>query len=245
MNYMVSRSSDNYALLATPPLPEQIAAILMRQIADGRYLPGAKIPPESQLSGVFGVSRSVVREAISRLKTEGLLVSRQGKGVMVLDPSARATFRMEGIDRRSRPEVAQFYEMRAVIESETAALAARRRKPNDLKRLRTALARMARAVEEGSDGTQPDLDFHRIIAEMSGNRYLRDLMGYLNAKAAVFIRAAREHSSRSATLPAKVQLEHERIFAAIAGGNADAARSTSMRHLHSAARRLGIRTLGA
>lgn len=240
---MVTRSSDNYLLTEIPRLPERIAAIIARQIADGRYLPGAKLPPESQLSEVFGVSRSVVREAISRLKTEGLLLARQGKGVMVLPPAARATFRMDGIDRLSQPDVAQFYEMRAVIESETAALAARRRKPNDLKRLRTALARMARAVADRSDGTQPDLEFHRIIAEMSGNKYLRDLMSYLNSKAGSFIRAAREHSSRSSKLPSKVQKEHESIFEAIASGNADAARINSLRHLHNAARRLGIRKL--
>jgi GntR family transcriptional repressor for pyruvate dehydrogenase complex len=241
---MVSWSSDNYALLSTPRLPEQIAAILARQIGEGRYLPGAKLPPESRLSEVFGVSRSVVREAISRLKTEGLLDSRQGKGVMVLGPAARTAFRMDGIDQLSQPDLSQFYEMRAVIESETAALAARRRSPKDLKRLRDCLARMARAVKDRRDGTQPDLEFHRIIAEVSGNRYLRDLMDYLNARAGSVIRTAREHSSRSSNLPSNVQKEHESIFKAIAAGDADAARVSSRRHLHSAARRLGINKPG-
>lgn len=241
---MVSRSSDNYALSATPRLPEQVATIIARQIGDGLYVPGAKLPPESQLSEVFGVSRSVVREALSRLKTEGLLDSRQGKGVMVLDPAARTFFRMKGLEGHSKQDLSQFYEMRAVIESETAALAACRRNPKDLGRLRQALARMAQAVEEQSDGTQPDLEFHRIIAEMSCNKYLRDLMGYVNGKAESFIRVAREHSSRRSRLPLKVQQEHERIFAAIAAGDAKAARVDSLQHLHNAARRLGINKLG-
>ncbi|MCU0539499.1 MAG: FadR family transcriptional regulator [Desulfobacterales bacterium] len=228
-----------------PRLPERVAAVIARQIAEGRYRPGAKLPPESRLSEVFGVSRSVVREAISRLKTEGLLDSRQGKGVMVLAPAARTAFRMEAVNRLSQQELAQFYEMRSVVESETAALAARRRNAADLKRLRGCLARMAQAVEEGTDGTGPDVEFHRNLAEASGNRYLKELMEFLNARAGQVIRTARDHSSRSAKLPAQVQREHEEIFEAISAGDAEAARRISRRHLQNAARRLGISTLGA
>jgi GntR family transcriptional repressor for pyruvate dehydrogenase complex len=241
---MVSRLSDNKVLPSMPHLPEQIAAVIGRQIKDGLYLPGTKLPPESRLSQTFGVSRSVVREAMSRLKTEGLVDSRQGKGVMVLDPAARTSFRMEAIDRLSQPNLAQFYEMRAVIESETASLAARRRRPKDLNRLRDCLARMARSVEERTDGTQPDVEFHQLIAAASANRYLQDLMEYLNSKVGTVIRAAREHSSRSSNLPRQVQKEHESIFAAISAGDAGQARASSRQHLMNAARRLGIRTLG-
>jgi GntR family transcriptional regulator, transcriptional repressor for pyruvate dehydrogenase complex len=241
---MVTRLSDNLTLPDVPRLPERVAAVIARQIGEGRYRPGAKLPPESRLSEVFGVSRSVVREAISRLKTEGLLDSRQGKGVMVLGPAARTAFRMGGIDRLSPQELAQFYEMRSVIESETAALAACRRNSTDLKRLHDSLTRMAQAVEEGTDGTGPDVEFHRIIAEASGNRYLKDLMEFLNTRAGQVIRTAREHSSRSPKLPAHVQQEHEDIFQAIAAGDAEAARRISRRHLQNAARRLGIQKIG-
>lgn len=241
---MVTRLSDDFTLQDAPRLPERVAAVIARQIAEGRYRPGAKLPPESRLGEAFGVSRSVVREAISRLKTEGLLDSRQGKGVMVLAPAARTAFRMEAVDRLSQPELAQFYEMRAVVESETAALAARRRNAADLKRLRGCLARMARAVEEGTDGTGPDVEFHRNVAEASGNRYLKELMEFLNARAGQVIRTARDHSSRSAQLPPRVQREHEAIFDAISAGDAAAARRISRRHLQNAARRLGISTPG-
>lgn len=241
---MISRLSDNFSLVSAPHLPEQVADIIARQIGDGLYVPGAKLPPESHLSELFGVSRSVVREAVSRLKNEGLLDSRQGKGVIVLDPAVRTSFRMERIDRLSQPDIAQFYEMRAVIESETAALAARRRNLKDIKRLRTCLSLMGQAVKAGTDGTPPDLEFHCIIAEMSGNKYLKDLMDYLNGKAGAVIRTARDHSSRNAALPAVVQQEHEEIFQALAAGDADAARTNSRRHLYNAAKRLGIKKLG-
>jgi GntR family transcriptional repressor for pyruvate dehydrogenase complex len=241
---MISRLSDNYAIASTPRLPEQVADIIAGQIADGLYVPGAKLPPESQLSEVFGVSRSVVREALSRLKTEGLLDSRQGKGVIVLDPAVRTSFRMERVDRLSQPDIAQFYEMRAVIESETAALAARRHNPKDIQRLRDCLALMGKAVKARTDGAQPDLEFHCIIAEMSGNKYLKDLMDYLIVKTGAVIRTARDHSSRDVTLPAAVQQEHEEIFLALEAGDEARARTGTLRHLKNAARRLGIKQLG-
>jgi len=241
---MVVRLSDKYALSCSLRLPEQLAAIIARQIGDGLYVPGAKLPSESQLSGTFGVSRSVVREALSQLKHEGLLDSRQGKGVIVLDPSARKSFRMDELDRQSKQDLAQFYEMRAVIESETAALAARRRCSDDLARLHNCLTRMAQAVQKRTDGTEADLEFHRLIAEVCGNRYIKDLMNYLNARAGMVIGTARNHSSRDAKLPAVVQKEHEEIFQALAAGDADAARANSRRHLYNAVKRLGIKQIG-
>lgn len=229
-------------LLSSPRLPDQIASILAKQIGDGLYPPGGRLPSESQLGKDFGVSRSVVREALSQLKYQGLLDSHQGKGVIVLSPSGRKSFRMDEVDQLSQQDLAQFYEMRAVIESETAALSSRRRSPKDLKRLRDCIARMAQAVEDRTDGTEPDLEFHRIIAEVSGNRYIRDLMDYLNAKAGVVIRAARTNSSRNAKLPATVQKEHEEIFQALEAGDAARARAGTLRHLKNAARRLGIKS---
>jgi GntR family transcriptional repressor for pyruvate dehydrogenase complex len=231
-------------LASSPRLPDQIASILAGQIGDGIYPPGGKLPSESQLGQTFGVSRSVVREALSQLKYEGILDSRQGKGVIVLDASERKSFRMEEPDRLSQQDLAQFYEMRAVIEGETAARAARRRRPGHLRRLRDCIVRMAQAVEERTDGTEPDLEFHRIIAEASGNRYIRDLMDYLNAKAGMVIRTARRNSSRNQKLPAAVQQEHEEIFEALAAGDEARARASALRHLKNAARRLGIKKMG-
>jgi GntR family transcriptional repressor for pyruvate dehydrogenase complex len=231
-------------LQSPPRLPDQIASFLSEQIADGAYPPGGRLPPESRLAVMFGVSRSVVREALSQLKYEGLLESRQGKGVIVVGPSGRKSFRLEALGALNRKDLAQFYEMRAIIEAEAAALAARRRSIRDIQHLRSCLERMARAVERRTDGTEPDLAFHRIIAGMSGNKYLKDLMDYLNGKAGVVIRTARDHSSRDAKLPAAVQKEHEDIFQALEAGDAARARTGTLRHLKNAARRLGIKQLG-
>ena len=85
---------DNYTTVATghpmfekvsaaPTLSDQVAQALLARIESGQFKPGEKLPPEAVLSPEFGVSRTVVREAISRLKQGGLLESRQGSGVFV------------------------------------------------------------------------------------------------------------------------------------------------------------------
>jgi GntR family transcriptional repressor for pyruvate dehydrogenase complex len=227
-------------LRSSPRLPDQIASILAERIKKGFYPPGVTLPSEAQLGRAFEVSRAVVREALSQLKYEGLLKSRQGKGVIVLEPSSRRSFRMEGVERMPLKDLAQFYEMRAVLESETAALAAARHSVKDLGRLRDCLERMARAVELRQDGSEADLAFHLLIAEMSANRYLRDLMQYLTAKAGKVIRAARTHSSRKPRLPETVQKEHAEIFAALAKRDQVRAKAATLRHLRNAARRLGL-----
>jgi GntR family transcriptional repressor for pyruvate dehydrogenase complex len=237
-------TSLEVSLRSSPRLPDQIASILSEQIGGGAYPPGGRLPPESRLAVMFGVSRSVVREALSQLKYEGLLESRQGKGVTVIGSSGRRSFRLEAVGVLNREDLAQFYEIRAIIEAEAAALAARRRSIRDIRHLRSCLERMAQAVERRIDGTEPDLAFHRIISGMSGNKYLKDLMDYLNGKAGLVIRTARDHSSRDAKLPAAVQKEHEDIFQALEAGDAARARAETLRHLKNAARRLGIKQLG-
>lgn len=240
----MSSLPSKISLQSSPRLPDQIASILSKQIGEGVYTPGDRLPSESRLAVVFDVSRSVVREALSQLKYEGLLESRQGKGAIVVGPSGRRSFRLEAVRALKREDLAQFYEMRAIIEAEAAALAATRRTIRHIQRLRTSLERMAEAVERRTDGTEPDLAFHRIIAEASGNKYLKDLMDYLNGKAGAVIRTARNHSSRDAKLPAAVQKEHEEIYQALEAGDEARARAGTLRHLKNAARRLGIRQLG-
>jgi GntR family transcriptional repressor for pyruvate dehydrogenase complex len=237
---MVARLSDKYALTSPPRLPDQVAAIIASQIEEDLYKPGDKLPSESQLGEVFGVSRSVVREALAQLKYEGLLESRQGKGIQVVGTSGRRFFHVDEAEQLTREELTHFYEIRAIIEGEAAALAARRRKAAHVKKMRGCIARMATAVKSRTDGTKPDLEFHQTIAEASGNTYIKDLMGYLTSKACMVIRTARENSSREAKLPALVQREHEAIFEAISAGDADAAMACSRRHLLHAARRLGL-----
>lgn len=237
---MPVRLSDNSTLCRTRRYPDQLAALLSRQIASGALPPGTRLPSEAALAARFQVSRSVVREALSQLKYEGLLVSRQGLGVTVVGEAGRHSFRVGEAGRLKPAELADVYEMRAILEAEAAALAALRRTPGQLQRLSACLVRMASAVEQDADGTEDDLAFHQAVAAMSGNRVLRSLMDFLHARLRQVIRAARSHSRRTSGLPQLVQQEHEAIFAAIAKGDAEGARRSCLDHLQNAARRLGL-----
>ncbi|MEJ5357141.1 MAG: FCD domain-containing protein [Desulfobacterales bacterium] len=237
---MAVRLSDKPKLRPARRYPDQLAALLSRQIASGALPPGAKLPSEAALAARFRVSRSVVREALSQLKYEGLLVSRQGLGVTVVGEAGRRSFRVGEAGRLKPAELADAYEMRAILEAEAAALAALRRTPAQLKRLSACLRRMACAVERDADGTEDDLAFHQEIAAMSGNRVLRSLMEFLHSRLREVIRTARAHSRRTIGLPRVVQQEHEAIFAAVAAGDAEGARRSCLEHLQNAARRLSL-----
>jgi len=240
---MRSRLSDKFNLEQPARFPDQVAEILSREIDKGTLSPGERLPSEVELSKRFGVSRSVIREALSQLRYEGLLDSHQGKGIVVVGAAGRRSFRLDAAEKLSQNDLAQLYELRAILESEAAALASRRGTEEDLNRLRIGLDGMAQAVSEDTDGTNSDLDFHRGIAEASGNRQLNDLMHFLNDKVAGVIYEARKHSRLRAGVPEEVQKEHEAIYNAIVSRNPDRARETVLTHLTKAANRLGLRIL--
>ena len=240
---MKSMLSDKYHLETPARLPDQVAEILAAEIDKGNLRPGDKLPPEAELSKNFKVSRAVIREALSQLKYDGLLDSRQGKGVIVLGNASRRSFRLAEAEKLSERDLAQLYELRAILESETSALAALRRSKKNLDVLAKCLRNMALAVEKDSNGIFPDLEFHQCIARASGNQHVCDLMLFLNDKVSVMIGEARSHSRQHAGLPQKVQKEHEAIFQSIKAQEPDKARQAAMIHLKNSARRLGLSIL--
>ncbi|MBW1712593.1 MAG: FadR family transcriptional regulator, partial [Deltaproteobacteria bacterium] len=167
--------SDKNNITQPVRLSDQVAAVLHREIDSGVLRPGQTLATESELSRHFGVSRSVLREALSQLKYEGLLDSRQGKGITVIGAGGRRFLRFKGLDSPTRAELEQLFELRTILEGEAAALAALRCRPNGLALLEDCLADMARALAEDRDGAPADLAFHTGLAEASGNDYLRDL----------------------------------------------------------------------
>lgn len=237
---MPTRLSDKFQILPTPSLPDRVAEVLSREIADGALAPGSRLPVEAELAARFGVSRPVIREALAQLKYEGLLDSRQGRGVTVVGPAGRRSYRLEAAHLLGPEEQAQLYELRTVLETEAAALAARRRRPKDLKALAACLRAMRRAVEEGQVGSAPDAEFHCLLAEASGNRHLSDLSRFLYDRLAEVIKRARQSSLRTPGLSNLVQQEHEAIHQAIVARDPQAARQAALDHLRNAARRLGL-----
>jgi GntR family transcriptional repressor for pyruvate dehydrogenase complex len=157
---------------------------------------GAKLPTEAVLSEEFGVSRTVIREAIARLKYEGLVESRQGSGVFVTEQAGIRPLRIDYTDVGTLESVLQIVELRRSIEAEVAAQAARRRTDATMANIDAALARIDAEVAAGGDGVDADVGFHRAIAEATGNPYFLKTLAFLSQYLETATRVTRTNEAR-------------------------------------------------
>lgn len=218
-------------------LSDQVAAALEAEIRAGRIAAGARLPTEVALVEQFGVSRTVVREAVSRLKSLGLVESRQGSGMYVQD----AGFEPLHFDPQlaaSKEAVLQIVEVRRALEAEVAELAALRRTPEHVAALHAAMRAIAAAVEAGHDGVEEDVRFHRVIAQAAGNPFLIRVLDYLAQFLRDATRVTRANEARRTDFAEAVTREHERVVQAIEAGDAAAARQAAAQHMQNAALRI-------
>ena len=206
---------------------------LTGRIRDGSLAPGEKLPTEAAIMEEFGVSRTVVREAISRLQAAGAVETRHGVGTFVVGPGDPGAFRIAPAQLATLQDVIAVLELRIAVETESAALAAMRRTPQNLAALRAALATLALALEEGRDAVGADFQYHLEIARATQNAHFVDLMGTLGAM--MIPRARLEPPGpltpeRQAYLR-RVNAEHESILDAISRQDPEAARAAMRTHL--------------
>lgn len=218
-------------------LSDQVADALSAEIRTGRLAVGAKLPTEAALVAQFSVSRTVVREAVSRLKSLGLVDSRQGSGVYVKD-AGFSPLNFDAKSTVSRQAVIQMVEVRRALEAEVAGLAAQRRTQADIKRIGKAIALLDRAVQAGGDGVDEDVNYHRVIAEAARNPFLIGTLEYLRQFLHGATRVTRANEARRADFARQVRAEHDKIFHAIEAGDAAAARKAAARHMDNAIGRI-------
>ncbi|RVU28130.1 FadR family transcriptional regulator [Streptomyces antnestii] len=220
-------------------LADRVAAMLTEEIESGRLTAGDKLPTEVELVKQLGVSRTVIREAVSRLRNAGLVEARQGRGVFVMPRRTRPLdleADTEATDTKAK--VLQIVEVRRAMEAEAAHLAATRATPADVARMRAALTAIDKAVSAGGDGVEEDLAFHRSIAESTGNPVLVSTARYLGEVSRGGIRVTRANEARRGDFFEAVRKEHHAILTAIEDGDPEAARSAAHRHMEHAAARL-------
>jgi GntR family transcriptional repressor for pyruvate dehydrogenase complex len=226
-------------ILRVPNLTDQIADFLISEIEKGAFKPGEVLPSEAELSKQFDVSRTVIREAMGRLKYDGILESSQGSRSKVVEESAVRVFRMSRLEANNLNEIGYLYEFRAILESQAAALAAKRRKNKDLNRIKRLIDAMEKSMTEGLDATIENVEFHKAVTRASKNPFLSDFMNFLGNKIRDLVQADRNHS-KVVGLPKEVQKEHIIIFEAISKQDANRAREAVMTHLKNAANRRGL-----
>lgn len=231
---------------AQPPLPPKhrtLAHGVVEYVSDlirsGRIGAGEKVPSEAAIIKALGVSRSVVREAMSHMQAAGLVETRQGVGTFALDGTPRP-MGLDAAATMTTEDVLAMLELRISLETESAGLAAARRSEAQLAQVRAMLDMFLACCQNDGDTGAADTRFHLSIAQASGNRYLYDVLKHLNSE---LLPRARQ---TSAMLPRdsptiyieRVTREHEDIVDAIARGDAESARAAMRTHLSNSRERL-------
>ena len=205
------------------------------RIRDGRLAPGTKLPTEAAIMTEFDVSRTVVREAISRLQASGLVETRHGIGTFVLGLGEPSGFRIAPEQVATLRDVIAMLELRIGVETEAAALAAQRRSEADLQAMRAALTEVAAAVEAGRDAVEADFQFHLAIARATGNHHFAELIGTLGRtiipRSRLDADSTPEQEQERRSYLRRVNAEHDSICDAIAAGDPEGARAAMRTHL--------------
>ncbi|MDP1531907.1 MAG: FadR/GntR family transcriptional regulator [Rhodoferax sp.] len=218
-------------------LSDQVADVMAAKIRAGRLAAGDKLPTEAVLVDQFSVSRTVVREALSRLKSLGLVESRQGSGVFVKEIGF-SPLNFDAKSTVSKQAVIQMVEVRRALEAEVAALAAQRRTKVDIKHIHKSIADLEKAVLAGGDGVNEDVQFHRAIADAARNPFLIGTLEYLGQFLRGATRVTRANEARRTDFARQVREEHAVIVKAIEAGDAEAARKVATLHMNNAIARI-------
>jgi GntR family transcriptional repressor for pyruvate dehydrogenase complex len=218
-------------------LSDQVATAIQDEIRASRLVEGDKLPTEAMLVKQFAVSRTVVREAVSRLKSLGLVETRQGSGAFVKS-AGFSPLQFDAGSAVSKRAVIQIVEVRRALEAEVASLAAQRASTSDITCIQRAAKALDRAVKAGGDGVDEDVALHRAIADAAQNQFLISTLDYLRQYLHGATRVTRANEARHADFAKQVQVEHQAIIEAIALGDAAKARKAAARHMDNAIKRI-------
>ncbi|GKS91399.1 FadR/GntR family transcriptional regulator [Acidovorax sp. SUPP2539] len=211
------------------------------KIRDRLLTPGDKLPTESEIMRAHDVSRTVVREALSKLQAAGLVETRHGIGTFVLPPRAGGVFRLDPSELTASVDVLAVLELRISLETESAGLAAMRRSETHLQAMRQALDDFERNVAMGGDTVGHDFRFHLQIAEATGNPYFADIMNHLGTTLIPRTRISGiRNAVRGHEYLSRVNREHEEIYSAIARKDPESARAAMRIHLTNSRERLRL-----
>lgn len=222
-------------------LTEEVVASLSERIRCGDFPPGAKLPTEIEIMRHEGVSRTVVREAISQLQAAKLVETRHGIGTFVLQADQESHFEIDTASILTMLDVMAILELRISVESEAAGLAAIRRTDAHLREMRHALAQFQAHISElTGNSVEADVTFHLSVAAATGNRYFSAILTQLGS---TIIPRTRVNSAALAAADQvsyleRVNREHHEIYDAIERKDPEAARAAMRTHLTNSRERL-------
>lgn len=239
--------------ISPPTLTDRVADALILRITQGNYPVGTKLPSGRLLAKEFDVSAAVIREATERLRTKGLVRSRQGAGCTVLADSVKGGFLMAMPVVIDKPALGHIYELRFEIEGGAAALAAIRAKAHDIESMEHILASLEKTLLAPQKALEWDLKFHQALATATHNPHYKQLLKYLTEQWRHSVQIARQNTlavdqaeqaatGKDLSLLKRVHDEHLAVLAAIKKGDPILARNKAQQHLRNACERLGLDT---
>lgn len=220
-------------------LTQQVVAHISSLIESGALVPGEKLPPESEIVRQEGVSRTVVREAISKLQALGLVATQHGIGTFIREHAVGREFGIERSSINTLGDILAMLEVRIAIETEAAALAAMRRTDHHLEAMRLATESFSEEIRAGRGAVEPDFQFHLGIARAAGNQYFLDIFTTLGLKIIPRSRLAiDEQQPRQQEYLTRINHEHEDIYNAILRADPEASRAAVRNHLGNSRERM-------
>jgi GntR family transcriptional regulator, transcriptional repressor for pyruvate dehydrogenase complex len=230
-----------YKKIKPKKIYEEVADELQKAIRSGELKPGSKLESVQQLAESFHVGRSTIREALTVLKAMGLIEMRQGEGTYVKEFEAEnLTFPLSTAMLMNQQDVMHLLEVRKIIETGTAATAAKKHKQENLKKMESALKSMKIALGNEELGETSDLQFHLAISEATQNSMLTNLLLHVSDLMQETMKETRRitiFSKEKNTV--RLYNEHLAIYEAIVAGNEEAARSAMLTHLTNVEETLG------
>ncbi|MFV0336141.1 MAG: FadR/GntR family transcriptional regulator [Tropicimonas sp.] len=224
-----------------PKLSDVLHADLLEEINRGHFGEGGRLPSEADLGQRFGVSRPIVREALSRLREEGIIRSKKGSGSYVVPQSTprRPGDANQGRTLASITDIQKLYQYRMAVEGEIAYHAALSRTEQDIRQISEAAIALGQCRNDGSDGTEEDIDFHMAIARATQNPFFVNGLENITVDMRFIVELARGLLMKQPVKAiSKVQAEHEVILTAIRERDAEGAREHMKFHLSTAHARL-------
>ena len=215
-------------LLRRKLLYEQVVEEIVQRIKRGIYGSGDRLPTEKELVEELGVSRNSLREAMKCLITAGLVTSTSGKGTF-LSANARDLVTREGllIDLSTYESVSEIIELRCIVEPESAYLAAERATAEQMEELHDVLLHLRDRITRDQHWETTGLQFHNLIARMTGNRLLISVMDSISKE----LYKSREYIYELIILQETEWEEHRAIYQAIRDRDPEEARVCMKKHL--------------
>jgi GntR family transcriptional repressor for pyruvate dehydrogenase complex len=216
-----------------PSLPQEIVASLTGALFAGELRPGDRLPSEQALATEFGVARTVVREAISQLKYDGVVQSRVGVGAFIAQPQERTAFRISPACFQKRKELLKLLRLRNGVVIEAAADAALARSNRDIARMEAILKAMREAIDDREHGAERHFE--------AENEHALNFIVMIDGQIAEKLRSVAVKNTKATELAAVAIEEQARLVEAIKRGDAAAARDKARKHYDNAAQRLADR----